>query len=184
MRFQKKLSLSWLLLTLALVSLPLCAIAQETEEPTRDIQQEVEPEEDNDHSIAYTLLMYLPNRVLDAFDIVRARVRVGPGVAIGVRLTDVADFYLGSYVSIWAGLPGPRQRQLPRLPLGLESYNGVEISLAKATTGVGMDPAYSFSEVGISLQPLFCGFDVGFDPWEIVDFVGGIFFLDLADDDY
>ena len=48
-------------------------------------QQQPAPAERQGHSLAHTLLFYIPNRVLDAVDIVRLRVRVGPGVALGAR---------------------------------------------------------------------------------------------------
>ena len=71
--------------------------------------------------IVHRVVAYVPNRVLDVFDLVRLRVRVGPGFAIGIRATEAADVFAGSYLSVYAGLPGPRSRRLPRLPLGLDT---------------------------------------------------------------
>ena len=44
----------------------------------------VEPEQPK-HGFGHKLLFYIPNRVLDVFDFVRLRVRVGPGLAVGAR---------------------------------------------------------------------------------------------------
>jgi hypothetical protein len=139
--------------------------------------------EDPDPSLGHELLLYVPNRVLDVFDIVRLRVRGGPGLAVGVRATRLASLYVGSYASIYAGLPGPRLRPTVKLPVGLESYSGVDVSLADATISGGIGPDYSFTEFGVSIQLLLIGVDVGLDPWEVVDFATGLVLIDLRGDD-
>ena len=141
-------------------------------------------EPDNDGNLFVAILLYLPNRIFDAMDIFRARVRVGPGIAAGIRVTDAADLYLGSYVSMYAGLPGPRGRKLPRSPIGVETYNGAEISFAEATTGFGFGPDYAFSEVGVDAQIALVGFALSIDPVELIDFLAGIFTMDIMEDDY
>lgn len=135
-------------------------------------------------SVAHRILLYIPNRVLDVFDMVRARVRLGPGIAVGARVTDYADFYVGSYLSVYAGLPGPRCRRMPRLPVGLETQTGVEVSVADAATGLGLDPGYSKTEIGLGAHVLLIGADIGIDPVEIVDFLGGFFLWDPRKDDF
>lgn len=141
------------------------------------------PAEQQGHSLAHKVLLYIPNRVLDALDIVRLRVRVGPGVALGARATELLSGYLGSYVSIYAGLPGPRQKPTVKLPIGFESLSGVGVSVANATISGGIGPDYSFTEFGVGAQVLIVGFDVGIDPWEIVDFAAGLATVDLRGDD-
>lgn len=150
----------------------------------RDQQKNESVEQEEETSIFRTVLFYLPNRILDTFDIFRARVRVGPGIAAGVRVTEIANLYAGSYVSFYAGLPGPRRRKLPRSPIGVESLNGAEISVVKATTGFGVGPDYSFSEIGVDAQLAIVGFAFGFDPAEMVDLLAGFLTIDLMDDDY
>ncbi|MBU0677948.1 MAG: hypothetical protein KJ626_07500 [Verrucomicrobia bacterium] len=134
-------------------------------------------------SVLHRVLMYIPNRVLDIFDMVRLRVRVGPGLAAGVRATEFADVYAGSYASVYVGLPGPRSRKIPRLPVGLESFNGLEVSAAQLATGAGMGPDYSTTEIGASAHLFIVGVDAGFDPMEIVDLIGGFFCWDPRGDD-
>lgn len=135
------------------------------------------------HSLAHKIVFYIPDRVLDAVDIVRLRVRVGPGVALGARATEVFSGYIGSYASIYAGLPGPRQKPTVKLPIGFESYNGVGVSVANATISGGIGPDYSFTEFGLGAQLLIVGFDVGIDPWEIVDLATGLVMVDPVGDD-
>lgn len=133
--------------------------------------------------VGYAALMYLPNRIYDIFDILRARLRLGPGAAVGVRVTDPLKIYFGSYSSVWAGLPGPRMESKPIVPGGLESYNGVALSMAEGTFDGGMSPKYSPTEIGVSVHALIVGADVDVDPIEIVDAVLGLFFIDVRKDD-
>lgn len=132
----------------------------------------------------HRVLFYIPNRALDLVDIVRLRGRVGPGLAAGVRATTAADAYLGSYTSVYAGLPGPRMRPIPKLPAGLETMTGAGVSVADATIDSGFGPDYSPTEFGISLHPVIVGIDAGFDPVEILDFALGLLTIDLRDDDF
>lgn len=145
---------------------------------------EKEIEEDQDgHSFIVGTLLYIPNRVLDIFDIFRLRIRVGPGVAIGARATKVAQGYAGTYASVYAGLPGPRLRSFPKSPIGLESNNGASLSVVDATVGGGIGPDYSPTEFGAGFQLAIIGVDFGIDPLEIVDFATGILTIDIREDD-
>lgn len=141
-------------------------------------------EDDDSDSVLGTVLLYLPNRFFDVLDIVRARVRVGPGVGFDVRATQLADFFIGSYWSIYVGLPGPRGRVIPVLPAGLETRTGLEVSVVDATVEGFNGPDYGTAEFGLGLQLLIIGVDVGVDPLEIVDFVVGLFTFDIQDDDF
>lgn len=129
------------------------------------------------------LVMYVPNRVFDALDMVRARVRVGPGAAIDARATQLADVYVGSYTTVYAGLPGPRGRATIPLPAGIETRTGLQASVADVTLEAGMGPGYGFWETGVGIQAGIIGVDVGIDVFEIADFILGIFTIDLANDD-
>ncbi len=133
--------------------------------------------------VMHKIAMYIPNRVLDVFDVVRLRARLGPGVAVDVRATQVAAAFVGSYASVYAGLPGPRNRRLPKLPVGLESRSGVQASVADATVTGGIGPDYGPAEIGVGVQALLIGVDVGVEPLELLDLVAGLFFIDLRDDD-
>ncbi len=135
-------------------------------------------------SIASQILLYIPNRIFDVFDIVRVRARVGPGVAAGVRVTKYLQAYLGAYGAIYGGLPGPRMRTTPRSPIGLETNTGITLSVLDATIDGGFGPNYSPSEIGAGVQIGILGVDIGIDPVEILDLFAGIFTLDIRDDDF
>jgi hypothetical protein len=59
--------------------------------------------------------------VFDVLDLVRLRVRVGPGISAGVRVTEIADVTIGAHATVFVGLHGPRgEPQIP-WPIGLET---------------------------------------------------------------
>ena len=140
-------------------------------------------DEDEGPGVLHTVLLYIPNRVFDILDIVRARVRVGPGFALDLRATEFADFFLGAYTSIFVGIPGPRTEPEINWPFGIESRAGAEVSIIDASTGVGTAPDYGYLECGLGFQVLIIGIDIGVDPWELVDFALGIVTLDPEGDD-
>ena len=136
-------------------------------------------------SVGRAVGMYLPNRVFDVLDVLRLRVRSGPGLAVGVRATEALDLGLGAYTSFFVGVPGPRGRRRANLPIGLESYVGAELSLVAA--GEDEDgregPRYGTLEVGAGFHAGVAGVDFGIDPGEIVDLALGLLLLDPMGDD-
>ena len=133
-------------------------------------------------SILKPLFLYAPNRVLDLLDIARARIRVGPGFSAGIRATRIVQANIGSYATLYAGLPGPRNEDSFKLPVGLELYTGGAISMASVETET-LGPDYSPSEIGLGMQLAILGFDIGIDPVEIIDFITGFVFVDISNDD-
>ena len=140
--------------------------------------------QDDDGGVVHALIWYLPNRLFDVLDPVRARVRAGPGFGLSLRATEAADFFAGGYGSVYAGLPGPRGRHLPRLPVGLEARTGFEVSAADISTGGGLGPDYGLAECGVGVHAALLGIDVGIDPLEVVDLVVGFLGFDPLDDDF
>jgi hypothetical protein len=133
----------------------------------------------------HPVLMYIPNRIFDALDLVRLRVRVGPGLTVQARATDALDVVLGAHATVFAGVPGPRGRPRINLPVGVETFAGAEVSVVGSKTEQGWSkPYYGHLEVGAGFQAAILGLDLGIDPLEILDFAAGILFLDLLDDDY
>jgi hypothetical protein len=131
------------------------------------------------------LLLWIPNRVLDLFDIVRLRVRVGPGISVSARATEVADVAVGTHLTVFAGLPGPRGGRRVSLPVGLETYAGLEVSVLEAgSEDEGTGPRYGPTEIGAGAQVLLVGLDVGVEPYDALDFLAGILFLDPRGDDF
>jgi len=131
--------------------------------------------------VVKSIVCYIPNRVFDLMDIFRVRVRVGPGISAGVRATTLLSGYLGFHSSIFAGLPGPRGEKKIPWPVGLDIRGGAQVSLADATAG---GPHYDPLEFGFEVQPLIVGVNVGIGVFEIFDFVTGLVFIDLSDDDF
>lgn len=143
-----------------------------------------DPDADADHTVGEAFLLYLPNRLLDLFDIVRARVRLGPGAAIDVRCTQLINVFAGSYQSYYLGIPGPRNRSMVKWPAGEESWRGIGVTQAEDSVDeVWEGPDYGPGEIGVGVHVLLIGADVGVDPLEAVDFVLGLFTVDFRDDD-
>jgi hypothetical protein len=137
----------------------------------------------SDRSAVRVILTYIPNRIFDVLDIVRLRARVGPGIAARVRATEVLDAGLGSYVSLFAGPRGPRQEVRIPWPMGVESFTGIEL-VGDAEVESRTNPHYSSTEFGASIHALLIGLDIGVDPFEVVDLVAGLVFIDLRADDF
>jgi hypothetical protein len=147
-------------------------------------QQEAPPPQATCHGVGHKLLFYVPNRIFDVLDIVRARVRVGPGLAVGARVTKLTDIFLGSYAAVFVGLPGPRQAPCVPWPAGIESRTGLAASVADATvTTKESNPRYADTEVGLGAHVVVLGAEVGVDPVEAFDLVIGLLFLDPRGDD-
>ncbi len=136
------------------------------------------------HGAGHQIVLWIPNRILDFFDMVRLRIRIGPGVSFGIRATEAADFFLGAHFTGWFGLPGPRNRRLPKLPFGMEASAGFEFSFIDLAPDIWlMRPDYGFYEGGFDMQIMVVGIAFGIDPYEVGDFFSGIVFYDAADDD-
>lgn len=131
-------------------------------------------------------VMYLPNRVFDALDIVRARVRVGPGTTASARATKLANVSAGSHMTVFVGLPGPRNKPVLNLPVGIENFVGVEASVINLSNNNNspFSPTYGVGECGAGFQFVLLGLDIGIDPLEAGDFILGIFTIDLKEDDF
>jgi len=132
----------------------------------------------------HRVIFYIPNRILDFLDMVRLRARIGPGLAVGVRATDPFSVFFGGYMSVYAGLPGPRLKPTVKFPIGLENQEGVGVSIFNLTYDAGLGPDYSQTEIGASFQALIAGLDVTVDPIEVLDFALGLIFIDIRQDDF
>lgn len=136
----------------------------------------------NADGFVHKILFYLPNRVCDVFDLARARVRVGPGFAIGARVTKYGELSANAYASIFVGLHGPRTEPRIPWPIGIESRAGVA-AIADIDTEITA-PTYGYGEIGLGFHVALLGLDVGADPVEALDLVLGFFFIDLTGDDF
>lgn len=137
------------------------------------------------HGVGHAILFWLPNRVFDVLDIVRARVRVGPGWTLSARATELLDVNMGAHATVFAGLRGPRGRPQIPWPFGIEKFAGVEVSIADGTQEEAEHaPHYGLAEVGVGFQVLIIGVDIGVDVFEAGDFLLGILFFDPMNDDF
>jgi len=134
-------------------------------------------------SWGHRLLWYLPNRALDLSDMLRLRFRYGKGWAGNLRLSEPLTVFGGDYTAHFAGFPGPRYPERLRKFYGLEELKGLQLSLVDATDESPHEPEYTFTEFVIGAQLEYVGMEVGSDPFEWLDFFGGLFFLDPRGDD-
>lgn len=139
---------------------------------------QAEPER---RSAGHVILLWLPNRIFDVLDIVRARVKVGPGIGFTVRATELADVKLGAWTAAWIGLRGPRMEPRIPWPVGVETYAGAGVSVVEAESD---EQLYGHGEFGVGLHAALVGVDVGVDLLELGDFVLGLVTIDIGDDDY
>ncbi len=133
-------------------------------------------------SFGHRVLFYIPNRIFDVFDLVRARVRVGPGLAVDARVTKYGDLYAGGYSSLFVGVHGPRTKPRIPWPIGFEARAGIKATSLADVASKG--PTYGYGEVGVGFQAAIVGVDVGVDVAEVLDLVLGLFFIDLTGDDF
>jgi hypothetical protein len=129
------------------------------------------------------VVKYVPNRALDALDLLRLRLRVGPGNAFAARAGEPFEYFRGRYRSVFAGLPGPRRGPLPRLPVGIEARDRRDSEGEGARLAWG-DPGYALRECALGFQAGVFGLDLGTDPTQWLDFAFGLIGLDPADDDW
>lgn len=174
------------------MSILITAVMNGTAVHARDVkhdEQSVQTSETPRYGFAYAVgkhpvIMYIPNRIFDFLDILRVRVRIGPGFSIGARATELADIFAGSHATIFAGLRGTRCKPEIPWPIGLEKNEGFEISIADVTDEGKNVPCVDPIEVSVQAQALILGVYVGVELFEILDFATGILFLDLQADDF
>ncbi|MGA0369943.1 MAG: hypothetical protein ACO3N7_10905 [Kiritimatiellia bacterium] len=140
--------------------------------------------EDNPSPWWEGVLWYVPNRVMDLMDVFRLRVKVGPGLDLGVRVTDAFSFYGGTSKTIYAGFPGPRHQPVFPPVFGYEQKQGMVLIGLDASDDMPNPPQYEFSEIGVTAHFFMVGVDAGVSFAEMQDFVAGIFGIDLRGDDF
>ena len=124
-------------------------------------------------------LLYLPNRILDAFDFFRFGVDVGPGVGIQAQATEFVQATAMGRLS--AGVGYQTLRHLP-VKASAESLIGVGPLGLDGVLGLGWYRPSTDFRLGLHLLVL--GMHVGIDPMEILDFPAGFIGFDPADDDF
>ncbi len=138
---------------------------------------------DEKPSMGVRLLCYIPNRILDFFDMFRLRAKVGPGLSCSAQITKSLSVYAGSQHVAWVGLPGPRNHRRLVAPFGLEQERGLRLLGVDATDDMQHEIIYSPSEADIGIHLLFVGGEIGFDIIELADFFSGFLMIDIRGDD-
>lgn len=121
-------------------------------------------------------LMWFPNRILDFIDIFRVDVGVGPSFGAVARVTKYGQ--LG-------------YRQMAPASLRVGDFGRELPVMVETSNEFGVGPAYVDSadrqvcpgEIGLGGDLLVAGAYAGVCVDEAVDFLAGIFFIDLKDDD-
>jgi len=122
------------------------------------------------------VLLWLPNRVLDLIDVFRVDVGVGPSFGAVVRVTKYGE--IGYRQMAPASLRvGDFGRQMPFL---IESSNEFGVGPAYVNSS---DRKICPGEIGLGADLLVAGAYGGVCVDEFADFLAGIFFIDLKDDD-
>lgn len=122
-------------------------------------------------------LLWIPNRVADFIDVFRVDVGVGPSAGAVVRITEYGQF-------------GYRQMMPGSLRIG--DFGRDWPVIVERSNEFGAGPGYASSrdrevcpgEVGAGLDLFIAGAYGGICVDELADFVAGIFFADLKDDDF
>lgn len=137
------------------------------------------PDEDEGRSLTTSLLLYLPNRVFDVFDIVRAGVDVGPGVGASAQVTSAARAAYMSRISVGVGL-----QTLRHLPVKAAADAELGAGPLGGDVGPGLGWYRSPADIRLEVHPLVAGAHVAVEPLEIIDLVTGLFGFDPSDDDF
>ncbi len=127
-------------------------------------------------AIGYAVLYYIPNRILDLIDIFRIDLGIGVSYGAVVRLTRFGQVGYRGFAprSFRIGIRGRRS------PIFLERYPEYGIGPNFKNTGARLPSMY---EVGAGADALLVGAYAGISLDELVDFLGGLVFIDFKNDD-
>jgi len=150
----------------------------EKQEKPKTQEKEEEPPREG-RSAGHVILLYIPNRLLDIFDIARFGVNAGPGVGADVEATEYLRAAAMSRIS--AGVGYETLRHLPVMA-------GAESELALGPVGTTAAIPYTWYrntwDVRVELHVLIVGAHVAVNPAEILDAILGFTTIDIMDDDY
>jgi hypothetical protein len=170
-----------LVLTLVLTLLAGCASTPKpakAEPPPADDASAAEEPEEGQRSFLTSALLYLPNRLLDLLDPVRAGVQVGPGFGIDAQATRFVQAKAVSTLTVGAGY-----QTLRRLPIQAGPEAALGVGPVGGETGLPLPWYRSDSDIRLGLHVAIVGAHVAFDPVELLDIPLGFLGIDIADDD-
>lgn len=164
-----------------LLGLSGCASARPAPAPDRSIPvlPDVADDADEGRSLLTSLLLYVPNRVLDLTDIVRVGVDVGPGFGGSAQVTTAARAAYLNRLSVGVGL-----QTLRHLPVKAAA----DVELGVGPLGGDVSPGLGWyrspADIRVEVHPLLVGAHVAVEPLEITDLVLGLFGFDISEDDF
>lgn len=161
----KKIFLAAILIIL-LASSGICA--SEAKKP------ENVPSKESNHLFS-KIVLYIPNRILDVFDIFKLNLGVGPGIGAHIQVTEPLQTGILMYDVVRIGLTGKR------FDFWRHEYSS-EFGLCYAYYFRG-DVVRNNSEIGGILQLLIIGAEASINLEEFGDFISGIFLCDAKEDD-
>lgn len=165
-----------------LMAFPLTSegiFAYQDESIAEDEEEAIEEEEEERRSFLVSLLLYLPNRIIDIFDFVRAGVSVGPGIGIDLTATEYLNLSLMTRASVGLGY-----QTLRHLPIEAASYAMIGVGPLKMSGDPGLSWHRSPGDIRVELHVLLVGAHVAVEPFEIFDFIVGLIGFDPMDDDF
>lgn len=160
---------------------------------------------DRDANFLIQLLLWAPNRVFDALDLVTFNVHLGLGAYANVHLTRALQagagfrgiFGLGAHDQRIVGINTEGEAGVAVLALGTETVSGSAAGFpggaaAGADKMIGLHRPSSriyqsfrdYWAVGFGVTAGTVGADVDLHPVQLADFLLGVFFIDFAKDDY
>lgn len=132
--------------------------------------------ETNERSgVVKQIALYLPNRIVDAFDMVSASVGVDLGIGFDVRVTRWVQLAAQAGVGVGVGYDDRSHR-----PAWANAAVTAAFGPWRGGAGAGSAPSLGDWEIGIASGANKFAVDLA----EILDFVLGWFFIDLLEDDY
>jgi hypothetical protein len=148
--------------------------------PLQDAEEDEEAEEDEDESSTLgVILLYIPNRIFDLFDVARFGINVGPGFGFDARCTKWLKAQFITDTSVGVGL-----QTLRHLPLCIRSQAKLGLAFISTPSMNLIDWHYGDYDLRVELYVLLVGAHVAVELGEIVDFIGGIFTWDPMNDDF
>jgi len=181
----KMLCLVFVILGLAACSAPasrtsvFAGLTPALQAPPDAADEEGGAQDEDSRPVLVSILLYLPNRVLDLFDIARAGVSVGPGIGIDLTATELLNLTLMFKTSVGVGY-----QTLRHLPIEAAAYADVGAGPIKLDADPGFSWYRSPGDFRVELYVLLVGAHAALEPIEILDFLVGLIGLDPVEDDY
>ena len=136
-------------------------------------------DETAERSLLTSIVLFLPNRVVDTFDFARFGVSVGPGIGVDVRATAALQAVAKTRTIVGLGY-----QTLRHSPVAIGAETELGLGPMASDQEAGLLWYKSPTDLRLELHPLLVGAHVAIDPGEILDWVVGFIGLDPKEDDF